>query len=143
MRNMRTAAFVILFSQACVHARLLDGVELVDVCYLPDGQGGDFFTIQMAKADVDNFLQDNPTSLQGACSDSCDTLCSDNDLCTVDYDPELGCDGNTCFVESSRYAVDCDDGITCVREKDKTDGTLFRFLTTFFVLSFKTDGRFM
>ena len=118
MFSTRTAFFGILFGGTCIifaQANIdLPGIQMADLCLVLDEEAGDFNAVQAIEDHVDALLRAHPGSMEGVCDDHCDTLCSDKDLCTVDYDTDLGCESNGCFDDASRFTVDCNDGFSCV-----------------------------
>ena len=117
MFSTQTAFFGILVGGPIIFAQAnidLPHIQMADLCLVLDEEAGDFSTVQVIEDHVNAFLRAHPGSMAGICDDHCDTLCSDNDLCTVDYDMDLGCESSGCFDDASRFTVDCNDGFTCV-----------------------------
>lgn len=106
------------------------GNAKVKVCHIPPGNPGNFHTITISENALQAHLGHG--DLAGACSAHCDSLCSDDDPCTIDAcdssescllnHPPVNCnDGNLCTVDTCSAAaggcqatpVACADGNNC------------------------------
>jgi hypothetical protein len=92
-----------------------DGAK-VQVCHVPPGNPGNFHTITISENALPAHLGHG--DLPGACFAHCDTLCSDNNPCTIDAcdasehclttHPPVDCnDGNPCTIDSCHEATGC------------------------------------
>ncbi len=106
------------------------GNAKVKVCHIPPGNPGNFHTITVSENALQAHLGHG--DLAGACFAHCDSLCSDDDPCTIDAcdssehclntHPPVNCnDGNLCTVDScsseaggcQNTTVACADGNNC------------------------------
>ena len=82
----------------------------VEICHFPPGDPENFHTISVSENAVDAHLARG--AILGSCDMNCDSVCSDGDPCTIDYDAQVGCETLGCY-PVPRPQVDCNDGVDC------------------------------
>jgi len=84
------------------------GTAKVDVCHVPPGNPENVHTITISEKALPAHLAHG--DLAGSCDALCESLCDDQDPCTID-----GCIPGTleCLDPADRPIVDCSDGVDC------------------------------
>jgi hypothetical protein len=91
--------------------RHLKKPETVEICRSPPGNPELFKTFTVLKKNEAAFVAKG--ALPGPCSEFCEQLCDDGNICTIDNPLGYDCEAHGCLPLESRAAIDCDGGNEC------------------------------
>ena len=114
---------VVFFVAYCKPPEVVEQVPGKDVCHVSPNETAVFYTKTIAETQVEAYLQEG--GLLGECSNHCDVLCDDGNMCTRDHVPGYDCEASGCPLtrptmdcdDQNDWTVDsCDDSVGCVHE---------------------------
>ena len=87
--------------------------DKMEICHVPPDDPDNYHTINVSDKALAGHVRHGDKFME-PCDADCDTICGDENMCTQDYDPTVGCAIGGCYPEPIPLPPgSCDDGNLC------------------------------